>query len=430
MAVSFWLVIRITMNLRPVTTPGKRSWQGIWVKRMAVPPEEDYEEPYPEYDNNWEDLECSLIAPVPLECPRGEMFGSVGSSQDVSSGFLFTANEPDVAWNGETLGVVWSGSSGSQTQIWYTALNPDLTYAVEPFEITQCNNDCLMPRIAWNGLVYGITWFGEFLNDSHQGIYFKSIDRWGNTHTPVHKVETTEVLTSSVAFNGRRFAVAYTDMLQEVYLALFSEDHLGVERKVRMSNTPDWSNTVDLAYSGNWFGATWRDYNRNTGGWDIALAGMGEGDDQPSAIMWLSPLWHSGMNPSIAGAPCMFGACWVDFANRQDAENDLAHLMFSRFNWDQGTYVEAEFTLSEEKALFWNPQLVFTGNEFGLVVSVNNELAFMRFDIDGNPINGRIDLGIPLNLEDRDPLGITWSGSDYYLTYGKGTIFVRRMGCR
>jgi hypothetical protein len=178
---------------------------------------------------------------------------------------------PSVAWSGSVFGVAWSarqpGSVG-MGDILFNWVADDLSAAGTAQSVS--NNPTrwnTMPQIVWAGSHWAVTYL-ETADFTLSDQYFVYLDQSG-VHTTA-PIRVTPVSTSdntffgNLAWTGSSLALVWTDgrfgpTNWELYFKLVDEDGADLTEELRVTNAPDDSWWVNIAWTGTEFGLAWQD---------------------------------------------------------------------------------------------------------------------------------------------------------------------------
>ncbi|MFH1438908.1 MAG: hypothetical protein ABIJ56_24595 [Pseudomonadota bacterium] len=222
------------------------------------------------------------------------------------------AKYPVIDFDGENFGVAWQddrdGGAGA-FEIYFTRLSPDGDQVGTQLRLTDATNSSRVPTIAWGASQWGVAW--EDIRDGSYEIYFTRVSSEGAEEGDDIRVTTDIAVSSgpSLAWSGTGWGLAWEDEIagnREIYFTTVAPDGT-VASPVRV--TEDGAISSDPVM-------VWDD-----GGWAIAWRDARDGNHEI-------------------------------YAARIDAA---------------GSRLSDDSRLTESDGHSWNPDLVWTGSEYGLM---------------------------------------------------------------
>jgi hypothetical protein len=226
---------------------------------------------------------------------------------------LHTASQPSIVWNGNGFGVVWQDDRDGTSEVWFATLDAAGVRQGAEVQSTDTNSPSTVPRLAWNGNGYGVTW-AENRNGNFD-VLFARLDAAG--HLVGQIVGVAEQPTSSTApqvvWNGNGYGLAWQDTRDgnaEIYFARLAADGSRAGADQRVTNDARPSLNPSLAWNGNGYGVSW--FDRRDGNEEIYFAHLSSAGANTSGDVRLSNDPGSSQLPSLAWNGHEYAVSWYD----------------------------------------------------------------------------------------------------------------------
>ncbi len=273
-------------------------------------------------------------------------------------------DDPSLVWTGNEYAVSWSDSRdwtypGYGDEIYFSIFDSSGNKIGSDVRISYDTDNSYKPSLVWTGTEYGVAW-----QDSRHGndeIYFRRIDRTGRVIGNEQRItyDYRSSSDASLVWTGENYAISWGDSrhgLGEVYFVRISKQGIKIGQDIRIT------------------------YDSSNSGW-------------PS-------LYWAGANYSVA---------WTD---ARDGNNEIYFALLNKF----GNRVTEDRRISHNSASSLNPDLAWTGSEYGISWSDtrdgNYEIYFARVDSSGNKIDGEMMVSDGLASSSFWP-SLVWNGKQY-----------------
>ncbi len=380
-------------------------------------------EPLPaEICENGEDDDCDGEVD-----PEARLLGDVRAiTEDGEAGSIA------ITWTGSEYGVAWADDSLGQYEIFFARLNVEGVQIGPPTRITNAANDSLGPEIVWTGTEYALTWIDR--RSDSTGIYFTRVSAAGLEVGDERRL--TEATTSSdypsLVWNSAGFGLGWTeyrDGSRQIYFMELSATGEPDGEVIRVTDGDRDRYHTSLAWTGSEYGLAWTDHRESAVGIYYAL--IAPDTFVTEDILWVSEGFATDAPPSIVWTGSEFVVAWQ---SRFDPERKI---VAARITSD-GVLVATPRAITEDLtgihsdvSLHWNGSRV-GATWFSYETSSGNDfVALTELDSDGDISGAVLHIG---PIGDGNRIGITWTGSEYGLTWidayhPQPVHFARAGGC-
>jgi len=285
-----------------------------------------------------------------------------GCYSSVQPSMVWTGNEFTIAYKGRRSVVGWD--------IYFIRLNSRGANVGVEMRLTFAEGSYykMTPGLAWTGSQLGMVWHHSTPDPDvfthYNDIYFKQFYQLGADATEeIILNDHEDGWNPQLTWTGSEFGVIWN--CEGICFSRVSAGGTVLGDKIQL--TPlDYAGSYihNPVWTGSEYGIAWEDYRVEGGTTQVYFArissdGMKENDD-----ILLSDSMHSSRNPDLAWTGSEFGIVWVGRQERSDVDFKL----FFNHLTPAGTEIGSEIALTEATSGNRFPlDLVWTGSEFGVV---------------------------------------------------------------
>ena len=314
--------------------------------------------------------------------------------------------EPSVVWLGTESGVSWVNTSVEDLFYWTIPLTgPGVS------RTTRVTTGSVSPRsqsMAWTGSEVGLAWYDSRYSNAE--IFFRRISPGGALQGSEVRVtsDLAESSSPSLAFTGSEFGLCWHDSRDgnpEIYFARLTADGTKLSSDVRITFETNQSYTPSLAWSGSEFGVGW--YDLRDGAGEIYLARISAAGSKIGSDTRLTTDPAQSNNPDLVWTGSEYGLAWVDY---RSGDSDVFFATVSPAGIK--TSSDIRITTTTGDSMF--PGLVWAGDQFHLVWSdsrdYNDEIYHAGLDAAGSRTSSDYRVTIALGVSTMPDLA--WTGSE------------------
>ena len=199
------------------------------------------------------------------------------------------------------------------------------------------------------------------------------------------------------------------------------DEYSKIGSDVRITNDPEHSDFPALQWTGSEFGIAWVDTREDING-EIYFARITSDGIKIGDNVRITNDPSVSRNPDLAWTGSEFGLVWSD--GRTSASS--LQIYFTKITRD-GTKILGDLRITNTSSHMESPSLEWTGSEFGVAsmnTTTDGQLYFNRIDINGNKIGGDIQIGYCGDASNQKP-SLKWTGSEFDVAWagGSGSVY-------
>lgn len=287
-------------------------------------------------------------------------------------------------------------------------------YPVAEGPATTAASNFYHPCLAWNGSRLALTWQGSFLNDMEIG-YLETDSAGQNLLTDRYIVYKGDSAEPVLAWTGSYFCLAWanyetnTQPPYHIFLGRIVET-ITFTNKVTVAGTNN--RCPSLVWNGNGFGLAWQDDRLGTNHIYFNRVSADRSTTIHSPAVQVDSSTGDALCPSLVWTGSQYGVAW------HDSRHGDAEIYFSRIN-DAGEKQGGDLRISSSEGLSWDPDLVWTGSEFGVAWGDGRngdwDIYFRRISADGILVGD--EKRITSATGNAESPSLVWTGNEYAVAW-------------
>ena len=291
-----------------------------------------------------------------------------------------TVRDPAIVWNGHEYGVVWSDDRWGNYELVFARLSAAGERLGNVKRVTNGFDSSLEATLVWSGDGYGVAWTDK--RNTNEEIYFARLTPEGDRIGTEVRVTRTQgdSRNPDLEWSGQEYGLAWSEENSEggseIRFQRINRDGELVGESVRVDDVPprEGAQDPDIEWNGGGYGVIWE--KLTSGGVSAGLAFRRiseEGEPLGEVVDTIEGNWER--RPSLAWNGSRYGLGW-NYTYTDDFHFCLLD--------EEGRPVTD--TLSGGMNGSLNPYVVWTGEEFLVGLSRNDDLYAERIDADGTEV--------------------------------------------
>jgi hypothetical protein len=310
----------------------------------------------------------------------------------------------DLAWSGSEYGLAWADMRDGNREIYLTILNGAGTKTLTDLRITSNTSYSMYPEIAWNGQRFGLLWSDNYY--SNYDLFFVATAADGNT-VAVNKRITllaNDQTAPSLVAAGSDFAFCWTDTRagNEIYLKRIDQDGNDVGSNVRITSNAADSKECSLAWTGSEYGLAWSDYRDSN--YEIYFQRVAADGTLQGGNLRITSAAQASEAPRLIWQGSVYGLTWRD-------ERDGNREIYFNLLTAGGQRRSPDFRVTQTAEISMSSDVMWADSAFNLTLAdyrtTKSEIYFTRlgFDHDGDGLSDLSEAGYATDPADWDTDG-------------------------
>jgi len=286
----------------------------------------------------------------------------------------YDSMEPGLAWTGSQYFTCWEDDrDGINHEVMCRRLGADGSLVGSEVQLTFTDEDNYNPEVAWSGSQLGVVW-----EDGRHGtmdwnveIYFQRLAADGSMlGSNVRVTDDTEYSTyPAIAWSGSEFGIAFADnrlsyATNFIYFVRMSASGAKLGSEAIIQSRPGDSYRPSLVWTGSEYGVAWYDYA--DGDSEIAFARIAaDGTKIGSDLRLTSFTWNSE-DPSLVWIGGDYAVAWSDYRKADSTSFIDCDVYMKVFSAD-GSYMSPDrvISITDDTDSFY-PTIAWSGSTIGL----------------------------------------------------------------